>query len=57
MVIRKAKVTTYRWTCRCERCGYEWVTLGDEAPTRCPGCKARNFDRPPRPYTRKKPTE
>ena len=55
VTIRKRRKTTWQWTCRCERCGYGWTTLGDVAPTRCPGCHARNFERPARPYTKRKP--
>ena len=53
MTVRRRRKLTWVWSCRCERCGYAWTTLGDEAPGRCPGCKAHGFDKA-RPYRRGK---
>ncbi len=54
MVLKRRRLTTYEWSCKCERCGYTWTTLGDEPPGRCPGCKARNWSKPARAYRRKR---
>jgi predicted Zn-ribbon and HTH transcriptional regulator len=48
VTIRRRKVEAYEYSCKCERCAHEWKTIGLEPPTRCPGCKARNFDAPPK---------
>ena len=53
MTIRRRKLTTYEWDCKCERCGYAWKTTGAKPPGRCPGCKARGWEKAARPYVRK----
>ncbi|MBI3932390.1 MAG: hypothetical protein HY317_03165 [Acidobacteria bacterium] len=53
MTIRKRKVTTFEWSCTCERCGHKWKTTGPKPPQACARCKARGWDKPARPYRRR----
>jgi predicted Zn-ribbon and HTH transcriptional regulator len=48
VTIRRRKVEAFEFSCKCERCAHEWKTIGLEAPTRCPGCKSRGFNKPAR---------
>jgi predicted Zn-ribbon and HTH transcriptional regulator len=55
VIRRRRQATGWTWSCKCERCGYEWVSrLSVERPTRCARCKSENFNRPARPYRRRK---
>lgn len=47
------RVNLKGWSCRCERCGKKWIALGPKPPKRCAGCKAPDFSKPARTYTRK----
>ena len=29
---------------RCLRCGYEWISQGDEPPVKCPSCRTKRWD-------------
>lgn len=53
MTVKRRKVAAWEWSCHCERCGHEWTTVGQEAPRRCAGCKAENWNKPARKYVRK----
>jgi predicted Zn-ribbon and HTH transcriptional regulator len=53
VTIRRRKVTAWVWSCKCERCSYEWETTRLEPPVRCPGCKAHNWNKAARAYVRK----
>lgn len=46
--------TVTRWACVCQRCRHEWVSEGAEPPKRCAACRRPNWQRPARPYTRRK---
>lgn len=39
-----------KWRCVCQfpRCGHEWVSMTDEIPPRCAGCKQAGWQRGPR---------
>jgi predicted Zn-ribbon and HTH transcriptional regulator len=41
---RTFTVEVSEWRCHCERCGYEWISVGQEAPDRCAGCKAPHWN-------------
>ncbi len=43
----KSTQTIHTWACRCERCGYEWESKGEEPPKSCADCKTRSWDVPP----------
>jgi predicted Zn-ribbon and HTH transcriptional regulator len=53
VTIKRRKVDAWEWNCTCERCGHPWSTVSTDPPERCPGCKARNWNKPARKYERK----
>ena len=55
VTVRRRKATGYVWSCRCGRCGHQWTSHLRARPTRCPRCKAHDFNKPARPYRRRKP--
>ena len=42
----KKQVQLAVWECRCEVCGHEWKSNGEEPPLRCAKCKTPYWDRP-----------
>ncbi len=46
MILKKMKVALWKFTCRCERCGGEWESIGKEPPTRCGKCKSPYWNKP-----------
>lgn len=38
--------------CTCERCGHEWITRSNCAPTTCPKCKSPYWNKPRRTLPR-----
>ena len=43
---KQVKITVLGY--RCERCEWEWVPRGENAPRVCPKCKSPYWDRPRR---------
>ena len=37
-------ITVKRNICKCERCGYEWISLGGPLPIACSKCKNRYWN-------------
>ena len=54
LTIRRERRAVVVWVCSCERCGHRWESIAAEAPTRCAKCKARTFDKPARPYQKRR---
>jgi DNA-directed RNA polymerase subunit RPC12/RpoP len=52
MTIKRRKVDAWEWSCVCERCSHSWQTIAADPPERCPGCKARNWNKPARKKVR-----
>jgi predicted Zn-ribbon and HTH transcriptional regulator len=51
--VRRVKRTITVWLCVCKRCGHQWDSSRPTVPVTCPTCKARNWQRPARPYKQK----
>ena len=55
MTVKKLRRSVWVWACRCARCGHSWTSTAKEKPSRCASCKALAFNKPARPYRRKRP--
>jgi tRNA(Ile2) C34 agmatinyltransferase TiaS len=38
------KITIPALLCKCEKCGHEWESVGDEPPTNCRKCRSREWN-------------